>query len=127
MNTICPECRNMFDSSKIEIKDIDGVEGVTVYIFNCPICKEEINSLECEKFKETKILIKCLKDVLLDGKADEQCFTKEKLYIAFEEYSFLKAIDNQDEEHLLAGAFPNVNRKDDIEWFNEHFKILKNF
>jgi uncharacterized protein (UPF0212 family) len=48
MNTKCPKCNGQFDSSTVKIKDTIGYEGVTVYVFDCPCCGQEIDSLQCD-------------------------------------------------------------------------------
>jgi hypothetical protein len=48
LNTVCPKCKGLFNSRKVKIKDTIGYEGITVYVFDCPCCGQEIDDLQCD-------------------------------------------------------------------------------
>jgi RNase P subunit RPR2 len=47
-NTLCPKCNKLFNSKTIKIKNVYQYEGLDVLVFDCPICKEETDNLQCD-------------------------------------------------------------------------------
>lgn len=57
LNTKCPKCKGLFDSSTIKVKKIVPYYFGTydILVFDCPCCGEEISDIQCEGIEQNEI------------------------------------------------------------------------
>jgi len=46
-NMICNLCNGLFNSMNVIVKETTEYEGLNVIIFDCPVCGQETDSLQC--------------------------------------------------------------------------------